>query len=173
MYFSKTFYNNQNSRKKIKIELSKTAFGKFNYNKKPKSTFYYGKNFNSFSMDTPIKTSSNNIITNKTLKELYELKSSKSTKDTIINNRLQNFHTEAIKIKIRKNKKYKSLFDKIDISSPNENIFLSPQLKKAQKKLINLKLKYNKNRIFNHIFAYFSGAIICILICTIFCSDCY
>ena len=152
MYFSKTFYKNQNSRKKIKLELSKTAFGKFNYNKKPKSTFYYGKNLNSFSMDTPIKTSSNNIITNKTLKELYELKSSKSTKDTIINNRLQNFHTEAIKIKIRKNKKYKSLFDKIDISSPNENIFLSPQLKKAQKKLINLKLKYNKNRIFNHIF---------------------
>ena len=150
MDFSKTYYKNKH-KNHIQLELSKTGFGKYNYDKEIKKDFYYG-NFNSFSMDTPIHSSSKNSVTNKTLKNLNDFKSSKSSKDKIINNQLQNFHTEAIKIKIRKNKKYKSLFDKIDISSPSENIFQTPQLKEMQKKLINLKLKSNKTKIFNRIF---------------------
>ena len=151
MDFSKTFYKTKIHKNNIQIELSKTGFAKYNHNNKLKKGFYYG-DFNSFSMDTPIHSSSKNSLTNKMLKTLNNFKSSKSSKDKIISYQLQNFHTEAIKYKIRKNKKYKSLFDKIDISSPSQNMFQSPQLKKMQKKLINLKLKSNKNKIFNQIF---------------------
>ena len=151
MDFSKTFYKNKNQKNNFQLELSKTGFAKYNYNNKLKKGFDYG-NFNSFSMETPIHSSSKNSLNNKILKTLNNFKSSKSSKDKIISYQLQNFHTEAIKFKIRKNKKYKSLFDKIDISSPSENMFQSPQLKKMQRQLINLKLKSNKNKIFNQIF---------------------
>ena len=151
MKFSKTFYNT-NYNNKIKSEFSKSSFGKFYKNSKLiKNSFFYG-NFNSFSSDNPIKTTSKNNITNKILQTINKVKSSKSIKDKIINKHLENFHTEVIKLKIRKNMKYKSLFDKIDLSSSNVNLFQSPQLKKMQKKLINLKLKSNKKQIFNHIF---------------------
>ena len=151
MDFSKTYYKSKNHKKNIQLELSKTAFGHFNYNKKLKNSFFYG-NFNSFSTDNPNKTPSQNIITNKMLKTITKFRSSKSSKDKIINQNLQHFHTQAIKLKIRKNKKFKSLFDKIDISSPSNNMFQSPKLKQMQKNLINLKLKSNKNKIFDHIF---------------------
>ena len=151
MDFSKTFYKSKNYKKNIFLELSKTTFGQFKYNNKLKKSFYYGS-FNSFSTDNTNKTPSQNIITNKMIKTITKFKSSKSSKDKIINKHLQHFHTQAIKLKIRKNKKFKSLFEKIDISSPSNNMLQSPQLKKMKKNLINLKLKSNKNKIFNHIF---------------------
>ena len=150
MNYSKTDYKNKFLQNKNQLELSKTTFGKFNYNNKLKNSFYNGR-FNSFSMDIPIQTSTENILTNKILKTINKIRSSKSIKEKVINKKLKNFHTESIKLKIRENNKYKSLFDKIDLSSPNENLFKSPQLKNKERILINLKLKYNKNKIFNHI----------------------
>ena len=99
----------------------------------------------------PIKTSIQNGITNKMIKTLNKFKSSRAIKDTILNNHLKNFHTDIIKLKIRKNRQFKSLFDNIDISSPSDNFCQSPQLNKMQKQLINLKLKSKKNKLFNNI----------------------
>ena len=155
MDFSKTYYKTKNYKNKIQLELSKTNFSNFNFNNKlRKNTFNYGY-LNSFSKDNKLfKTSpqNENAITNEMIKTIGKFKPSKSTKDKIINKHLKNFHTEIIKLKIRKNRQYRSLFDNIDISSPSENVFQSPQLKKIQKKLINLKLKSNKMKIFNQIF---------------------
>ena len=144
MDFSRTFYKTNNYKNIIQLELSKNNPNKFNYNKElKKNSFYYGN----LDYNKLIKTSpkNKNAITNKMIKTINEFKSSKSIKDSILNN----FHNEIIKLKIRKNRKYKSLFDKIDISSPSNYLFKSPQ---TEKKLINIKLKSNKNKLFNQIF---------------------
>ena len=150
MDFSKTYYKNQNYNNRIEYELSKTHFNNFYYNKKLKKySFYYGKNSFIMENNNPIKTSpqNDNCITNKMIKTINKFKSSKSTKDKLLNKHLKNFHTQIIKLKIRKNRQFKSLFETINISSPNDNLFLSPQLQKRKQNLINLKLKSNKNKI--------------------------
>ena len=150
MNISKTF-NNKNFNNKSKPEFSKTNFGNFYQNSKLKKNLFFHGNFNSFSSDFPARaTISQNNITNKILQNINKVKSSKLIQDKNIVNHIENFHTEVIKLKIRKNKKYQSLFDKIDLSTPNVNLYQSPKLKKMQKNLINLKIRANKNKIFNH-----------------------
>ena len=150
MNISKTF-NNKNFNNKSKPEFSKTNFGNFYQNSKLKKNLFFYGNFNSFSSDFPARaTISQNNITNKILQNINKVKSSKLIQDKNIVNHIENFHTEVIKLKIRKNKKYQSLFDKIDLSTPNVNLYQSPKLKKMQKNLINLKIRANKNKIFNH-----------------------
>ena len=155
MNFYKTYYKTKFHNDKIQLELSKTNFTNYNYYnniRKNNKNILYNNNKNAFSVDNKDKHSSKNIITNQMIKTINKLKPDKMSQNQIKKEYLRHFHTEAIKIKIRKNKKYKSLFDNINLSSPSESIFQSMRSnKKNQKRLINLKLKSNNKKIFTHI----------------------
>ena len=155
MEFFKNYYNTKFHNDKIQLELSKTNFNNFKYNitiRRNKNNIIYkrNRNINAFSVDYKSKVASQNIITNRMIKTLNEIKPNKTNKDKIKKEYLRNFHTEIIKLKFRKNKKFRSLFD-INISSPSETLFTSPHSnKKLQKRIMNLKSKTNKN-IFSNI----------------------
>ena len=143
MDFSKTFYARNSS--KIKLFSPNNLVGNYiRDNKSEKKLFYitHYRQYNSFST-SPTKSSSKNCITKNTLKSINKLMSEKLEKSREIKTQLKTFYKEEIKIKIRKSNKYKSLFEKTEISNSNN---LNPEL---EKKLINSKLKSNKKR-FNY-----------------------
>ena len=141
MEFSKTFYSSKN-----KLVLSKNIFGNYlRDNKSAKKLFYITnyKNYNSFST-SPTNNSSKNCITKNTLKSIQKLMSERMEKNREIKTQLKTFYKEEIKTKIRKSNKYKSLFEKTEISNSNNS------KNELEKKLITLKLKSNKKK-FNFI----------------------
>ena len=157
-YYSKSkFYNSNN---KLKLELSKTNTNYYKKNKDENNIREKSRkiltNKNRFSVDKKSRTCSQNLLTNKIIKALKEIrpKLNKENRDQIEKEYLNNFHTEAIKIKIRNNLKFKSLFDdnnNNNYSSSNKSLFQSSKSnKELQKRLIDLKLKTNK-KIFTDI----------------------
>ena len=135
MDFSKTFYSSKN-----KLLLSKNIFGNYlRDNKSAKKLFYITnyKNYNSYST-SPTNNSSKNCITKNTLKSINKLMSERIERHKEIKTQLKTFYKEEIKTKIRKSNKYRSLFEKTEISNSSKN--------ELEKNLINLKLKSNKKK---------------------------
>ena len=141
MDFSKTFYEKYST--KNKLFLSQNAFNdytKYNRdkNKSAKKIFYFTNYMKYKSLSTsPTKNSSKNCITKDTLKSINKLISEKIEKNRKLKLKLNSFYKEEIKFKIRKSNKYKSLFEKTEISQSNYDL---------EKKLINTKLKSNKKK---------------------------
>ena len=153
MDFFKTFYNNKNFKSKIQLEFSKTKLNNFKNNDKSIKNHVYNPNYKSLSIINSKKTLSPNVITDNIIKKVNSLNINKSNKNREKSNNFINFHTQTIKLQLRKNNEYKSLFDKMDLSSPCESIFLSPKSNNQnQRRLTNIKFKPNKNKLFNKIF---------------------
>ena len=118
MDFSKTFYSSKN-----KLLLSKNIFGNYlRDNKSAKKLFYITnyKNYNSYST-SPTNNSSKNCITKNTLKSINKLMSERIERHKEIKTQLKTFYKEEIKTKIRKSNKYRSLFEKTEISNSSKN----------------------------------------------------
>ena len=150
MDFFKTFYNNKNNKNIIQTGFSKTRTNFYNFKNETKiiKNSLFEANYKSSLIDKhKNRTMSHNIITNKMIKTINKIKSEKSCKGRKIRNCLENFHTEVIKLNLRKNDRFNSLFEKTDISSNGDSIFQSIKSNnKMQKRLMNLKLKSNKNK---------------------------
>ena len=142
MNFSKTFYSRKPS--KNKLILSKNIF--FNSARGNNSIFYNTnyKKYNSFS--TSLNKSTKNFISKNELKTISKLLNEKFEKSLEFKEQLKSFYKNHIKSKIRKSNKYKSLFEKTEISDSNN--FNSDM----EKMLINSKLKSKTNKKkFNYI----------------------
>ena len=90
---------------------------------------------------SPTNNSSKNCVTKDALKSINKLISEKLEKNRKLKLKLNSFYKEEIKFKIRKSNKYKSLFEKTEISNSNYDL---------EKKLINTKLSSNKKKNNNH-----------------------
>ena len=115
MNFSKTFYSRKPS--KNKLILSKNIF--FNSARGNNSIFYNTnyKKYNSFS--TSLNKSTKNFISKNELKTISKLLNEKFEKSLEFKEQLKSFYKNDIKSKIRKSNKYKSLFEKTEISDSN------------------------------------------------------
>ena len=150
MDFSKTFYNDKKFKSKIQLESSKTKLNNLKNDDKLIKNHVYKPNYKSLSIINPKKTLSQNVITDKIIKKVNSLNINKSNKNREKTNNFINFHAQNIKLQLRKHNEYKSLFDKIDLSTPCESIFLSNKSNKQNnKRLVNLKFKSNKNKLFS------------------------
>ena len=153
MDFFKTFYNNKKFKSKIQLEFSKTKLNNFKNNDKSIKNNVYNPNYKSLSIINSKKTLSPNVITDNIIKKVNSLNINKSNKNREKSNNFINFHTQTIKLQLRKNNEYKSLFDKIDLSSPCESIYLSTKSNNQnRRRLTNIKFKPNKKKLFNKIF---------------------
>jgi len=153
MNFSKTFYNNKKFQNKLQLEFSKEKFNHLKNDDILLKNHIYKQKYKSLSIINSKKTLSQNVITNKIIKKVNSLNISKSNKNKEKENNFINFHRQTIKLQLRKHNEYKSLIDKIDLSSPSKSIFLSTKSSKTnQKRLMNLKLKSNKNKFFSLFF---------------------
>ena len=141
MDFSKTFYEKYSA--KNKLFLSQNVFSNYtknnrDKNKSAKKLFYFTNYMKYKSLSSsPTKNSSKNCVTKDTLKSINKLISEKIEKNRRLKLKLNSFYKEEIKFKIRKSNKYKSLFEKTEISHSNYDL---------EKKLINTKLKSNKKK---------------------------
>ena len=150
MDFSKTFYNDKKFKSKIQLESSKTKLNNLKNDDKLIKNHVYKPNYKSLSIINSKKTLSQNVITDKIIKKVNSLNINKSNKNREKTNNFINFHAQNIKLQLRKHNEYKSLFDKIDLSTPCESIFLSNKSNKQNnKRLVNLKFKSNKNKLFS------------------------
>ena len=150
MDFSKTFYNDKKFKSKIQLESSKTKLNNLKNDDKLIKSHVYKPNYKSLSIINSKKTLSQNVITDKIIKKVNSLNINKSNKNREKTNNFINFHAQNIKLQLRKHNEYKSLFDKIDLSTPCESIFLSNKSNKQNnKRLVNLKFKSNKNKLFS------------------------
>ena len=150
MNFSKTFYNDKKFKSKIQLESSKTKLNNLKNDDKLIKNHVYKPNYKSLSIINSKKTLSQNVITDKIIKKVNSLNINKSNKNREKTNNFINFHAQNIKLQLRKHNEYKSLFDKIDLSTPCESIFLSNKSNKQNnKRLVNLKFKSNKNKLFS------------------------
>ena len=150
MDFSKTFYNDKKFKSKIQLESSKTKLNNLKNDDKLIKNHVYKPNYKSLSIINPKKTLSQNVITDKIIKKVNSLNINKSNKNREKTNNFINFHAQNIKLQLRKHNEYKSLFDKTDLSTPCESIFLSNKSNKQNnKRLVNLKFKSNKNKLFS------------------------
>ena len=136
MNFSRTFYSKKPS--KNKLYLSKNLF--WNTIKDNNSIFYNTnyKKYNSFSKS--LNKSSKNFISKNELRTISKLLSEKHEKKEELKEQLKTFYKNEIQAKIRKSTKYKSLFEKTEISDPNK--FHSD----LERVLINSKLKSKSNK---------------------------
>ena len=151
MDFSKTFYNDKKFKSKIQLESSKTKLNNLKNDDKLIKNHVYKPNYKSLSIINPKKTLSQNVITDKIIKKVNSLNINKSNKSREKTNNFINFHAQIIKLQLRKHNEYKSLFDKIDLSTPCESIFLSNKSNKQNKKrLTNFKFKSNTLISQNH-----------------------
>ena len=149
MDFSKTFYNSKKFKSKIQLEFSKTKLNNL-YDDKFIKNHSYKPNYKSVSLINSKKTLSQNVITDEIIKKVNSININKSNKNREKANNFINFHTQTIKLELRKHIKYKSLFDKKDLSTPCESIFLSSKPNTQNyKRLTNLKFKSNKNKLFS------------------------
>ena len=151
MDFSKTFYNSKKFKSKIQLEFSKTKLNNLkNADDILIKNHIYKPNYKSLSLINSKKTLSQNGITNKIIKKVNSLYINKSTKNKDKTNNFIDFYTQTLKLKLRKHNEYKSLLDRIDLSTPSDSIFLSTKSNKQnQKRLMNVKLQSNKNKLFN------------------------
>ena len=141
-YFSRTFYSNNLS--KNKLYLSQNIYTNYiTDNKTAKKINYTNNDIKYKSISTsPMNNTSENHITKNTLRSINKLISHKLDKCRKIRTQLNSFYKQEIKYKIRKSNKYKSLFEKTEISNSNVDNFQS----NLDKKLINAKLKWNKKK---------------------------
>ena len=145
MDFSKTFYIKNST--KNKLLLSQNIFGDYNKynhvkNKSAKKIFYFTNYMKYKSLSSsPTNNSSKNCVTKDALKSINKLISEKLEKNRKLKLKLNSFYKEEIKFKIRKSNKYKSLFEKTEISNSNYDL---------EKKLINTKLSSNKKKNNNY-----------------------
>jgi len=123
MDFSKTFYNSKRFKSKIQLEFSKTKLNNL-YDDKLTKIHVYKPNYKSVSIINSKKTLSQNAITDKIIKKVNSININKSNKNREKTNNFVNFHTQTIKLELRKHIEYKSLFDKKDLSTPCESFFL-------------------------------------------------
>ena len=150
MDFSKTFYNDKKFKSKIQLESSKTKLNNLKNDDKLIKNHVYKPKYKSLSIINSKKTLSQNVITDKIIKKVNSLNINKSNKNREKTNNFINFHAQNIKLQLRKHNEYKSLFDKTDLSTPCESIFLSNKSNKQNnKRLMNLKFKSNKNKLFS------------------------
>ena len=148
MDFSKTFYNNKKFKSKIQLEFSKTKLNNLKNEDKLIKNHAHKPNYKSLSYINSKKTLSQYVLTDKIIKKINNLNINKSNKKRENSNNLRNFHIQTIKLQLRKHNEYRSLFDKIDLSSPCESIYLSTKSNNQnRKRLTNLKLKPNKNKL--------------------------
>ena len=141
MDFSRTFYSNNLS--KNKLYLSQNIFTNYTTENKSAKKIYYTNNdirYKSIST-SPMNNTSENHITKNNLKSINKLISHKLDKSRMVKTQLNSFYKEEIKYKIRKSSKYKSLFEKTEITNNFDNFQSS-----LDKKLINAKLKWNKKK---------------------------
>ena len=145
MDFSRTFYRKNST--KNKLILSQNIFHNnfIRDNKSAKKLFYNTHNninYKSLS-SSPTNNSSNNCVTKNTLKSINKLISEKLEKSKNVKNKLKYFYKDEIKYKIRKSTKYKSLFEKTEISNSNyENIKTD-----LDEKIFNIKLRTRPKKI--------------------------
>ena len=150
MDFSKTFYNDKKFKSKIQLESSKTKLNNLKNDDKLIKNHVYKPNYKSLSIINPKKTLSQNVITDKIIKKVNSLNINKSNKNREKTNNFINFHAQNIKLQLRKHNEYKSLFNKINLSTQCESIFLlNKSNKQNNKRLVNLKFKSNKNKLFS------------------------
>ena len=141
MDFSRTFYSNNLS--KNKLYLSQNIFTNYTTENKSAKKIYYTNNdirYKSIST-SPMNNTSENHMTKNNLKSINKLISHKLDKSRMVKTQLNSFYKEEIKYKIRKSSKYKSLFEKTEITNNFDNFQSS-----LDKKLINAKLKWNKKK---------------------------
>ena len=150
MDFLKTFYDNKKFKRKIQLEFSKTKLSNLKNSDNLIKNHVYKLNYKSLSVINSKKALSKNVITDKIIKKVNSININKSNKNREKANNFINFHTQTIKLELRKHIEYKSLFDKKDLSTPCESIFLSSKPNtQNHKRLTNLKFKSNKNKLFS------------------------
>ena len=137
------FYSNNLS--KNKLYLSQHIYTNYTRdNKLVKKVFDYNNDIKYKSIsNSPMKNTSENYITKNALKSINKLISHKLDKSRMIKTQLNSFYKQEIKYKIRESNKYKSLFEKTEISNSNYDNFQT----NLDKKLINAKLKWNKKKL--------------------------
>ena len=144
MDFSRTYYSKNFS--KNKLYLSQNLYSNFTRdNISARKILSTNNDVRYKSLSTsPMKNSANkNHVTKNTLKSINKLISQKVENSRKLRTQLNSFYKQEIKYKIRKSGKYKSLFEKTEISNSNYDNFLT----NLDKKLINSKLKSNKKKI--------------------------
>ena len=143
MDFSRTYYSKNFS--KNKLYLSQNLYSNFTRdNISARKILSTNNDIRYKSLSTsPMKNSANkNHVTKNTLKSINKLISQKVENSRKLRTQLNSFYKQEIKYKIRKSGKYKSLFEKTEISNSNYDNFLT----NLDKKLINSKLKSNKKK---------------------------
>ena len=143
MDFSRTYYSKNFS--KNKLYLSQNLYSNFTRdNISARKILSTNNDVRYKSLSTsPMKNSANkNHVTKNTLKSINKLISQKVENSRKLRTQLNSFYKQEIKYKIRKSGKYKSLFEKTEISNSNYDNFLT----NLDKKLINSKLKSNKKK---------------------------